>query len=385
MSQRARVPHSSSVAFGLHSHLLGICGGRDRIHRGRLLHPSARSHQGPDAASGRISGVRARLTPCPSLPGSGLAIPHPPPTARRPGPISVGVQIFRAEGPSALFSGLSATVLRQTLYSTTRMGLYDILKTKWSSHSIAAHGEGNQPKPATTALPLYKKITAGLIAGAVGAAVGNPADVAMIRMQADGRLPAAERRKYRGVGDAIMQMVRREGVGSLWRGSALTVNRAMMVTASQLATYDQAKEAILGKGWIQDGLLTHVAASFAAGLVAAAVSNPVDVVKTRVMNMKVEMGVAPPYVGAVDCALKTVRAEGPMALYKGFIPPFPARGPLLLFCSLRLSRFAPCSRTFDVISNLVSARLISELLLSSDPDVALRRNQIKLIHVDLAT
>jgi len=247
---------------------------------------------------------------------------------RKPGPLAVGAQILRSEGAAGLFSGVSATMLRQTLYSTTRMGLYDILKTKWTQDNGGV-------------LPLHHKIAAGLIAGGIGAAVGNPADVAMVRMQADGRLPLAERRNYRSVGDAIGRMARDEGVRSLWRGSSLTVNRAMIVTASQLATYDQAKEAILARrGPGADGLATHVAASFTAGLVAAAASNPVDVVKTRMMNMKVAPGAPAPYAGAVDCALKTVRSEGPMALYKGFIPTVMRQGPftVVLFVTLEQVR-----------------------------------------------
>lgn len=289
--------------------------------------------QGESAASAPA------LRPAIAFSGSAATIPHTPAAAPRLGPIAVGAKIFRVEGPVALFSGVSATVLRQTLYSTTRMGLYDILKTKWSSPSAGGGGEG-KPQAMAAVLPLHKKIAAGLIAGAVGAAVGNPADVAMVRMQADGRLPVAQRRNYRGVGDAIAQMARREGVGSLWRGSSMTVNRAMIVTASQLATYDQAKEAILGNGLMRDGLLTHVTASFAAGLVAAAASNPVDVVKTRVMNMKVEKGAAPPYAGAVDCVVKTVRTEGMMALYKGFIPTVCRQGPftVVLFVTLEQVR-----------------------------------------------
>ncbi|KAF2540384.1 hypothetical protein F2Q68_00031459 [Brassica cretica] len=35
----------------------------------------------------------------------------------------------------------------------------------------------------------------------------NPADVAMVRMQADGRLPVVDRRNYKSVLDAIAQMV----------------------------------------------------------------------------------------------------------------------------------------------------------------------------------
>ncbi|XVE66592.1 hypothetical protein DITRI_Ditri08aG0090800 [Diplodiscus trichospermus] len=245
----------------------------------------------------------------------------------RVGPISIGVRIIHSEGVAALFSGVSATILRQTLYSTTRMGLYDILKNKWIDKET-----GN--------LPLTSKIVAGLVAGGVGAAVGNPADVAMVRMQADGRLPIDQRRNYKSVIDALGQMTKQEGIGSLWRGSALTVNRAMIVTASQLATYDQIKEMILEKGVMSDGIGTHVTASFAAGFVAAVASNPIDVVKTRVMNMKVAPGAVPPYLGALDCALKTVRAEGPMALYKGFIPTISRQGPftVVLFVTLEQVR-----------------------------------------------
>lgn len=238
------------------------------------------------------------------------------------GLVSVGIKIVKQEGVAALYSGVSATVLRQTLYSTTRMGLYDILKQKWTDPS-----SGN--------MPLMKKITAGLIAGGIGAAVGNPADVAMVRMQADGRLPKDQRRNYKSVGDAIKTMVKSEGVTSLWRGSALTVNRAMLVTASQLASYDQIKEMVLEKELMKDGLGTHVTASFAAGFVASVASNPVDVIKTRVMNMKDGA-----YSGAVDCFLKTVKSEGPMALYKGFIPTIARQGPftVVLFVTLEQVR-----------------------------------------------
>lgn len=130
-------------------------------------------------------------------------------------------------------------------------------------------------------------------------------------------------------------MSNQEVVGSLWRGSVLTVNRAMIVTASQLASYDQFKESILGRGWMEDGLGTHVLASFAAGFVASIASNPIDVIKTRVMNMKAEA-----YNGALDCALKTVRAEGPLALYKGFIPTISRQGPftVVLFVTLEQVR-----------------------------------------------
>ncbi|XP_010452939.1 PREDICTED: mitochondrial uncoupling protein 6 [Camelina sativa] len=238
-------------------------------------------------------------------------------------PFAVGAHIVKNEGPSALFSGVSATVLRQMLYSATRMGIYDFLKRRWTDRLT-----GN--------FPLVTKITAGLIAGAIGSAVGNPADVAMVRMQADGGLPLNRRRNYKSVVDALERIVRQEGVSSLWRGSWLTVNRAMIVTASQLATYDHVKEILIAGGrGTPGGIGTHVAASFAAGIVAAVASNPIDVVKTRMMNADKEN-----YGGPLDCALKTVAEEGPMALYKGFVPTVTRQGPftMILFITLEQIR-----------------------------------------------
>ncbi|KAJ7547547.1 hypothetical protein O6H91_08G091200 [Diphasiastrum complanatum] len=244
----------------------------------------------------------------------------------------------QTEGALALFSGVSAAVLRQTLYSTTRLGLYDLLKQQWQDPSSQKEKTG---------LSLPKKVAAGLLAGGIGAIVGNPADVAMVRMQADGRLPVHQRRNYAGVGDALVRMVRQEGVTTLWTGCGPTVQRAMVVTAAQLATYDQIKETLVSHNITRDGFATQVAASFSAGLVASVASNPIDVVKTRIMNMSVvEGGEEPPYKGALDCAIKTVRAEGPMALYKGFVPTVTRQGPFAVVLFLTLENVRALLKDF---------------------------------------
>lgn len=54
-------------------------------------------------------------------------------------------------------------------------------------------------------------IAMGATAGAAGALIGTPAEVALIRMTADGRLPEAERRNYRGVSNALMRITSEEG------------------------------------------------------------------------------------------------------------------------------------------------------------------------------
>lgn len=98
--------------------------------------------------------------------------------------------------------------------------------------------EANDGKP----LPLYQKALCGLTAGAIGACVGNPADLALIRMQADATLPEAQRRHYKNVFHALYRIVADEGVLALWKGAGPTVVRAMALNMGMLASYDQSVE-----------------------------------------------------------------------------------------------------------------------------------------------
>jgi len=47
---------------------------------------------------------------------------------------------------------------------------------------------------------------------------------------------------YKNVVDALIRIVREEGVFTLWRGAFPTIGRAMALNAAQLSTYDQAKQ-----------------------------------------------------------------------------------------------------------------------------------------------
>ena len=70
------------------------------------------------------------------------------------------------------------------------------------------------------------------------------------------------------------------------KGATPTVARAMVVNGAQLSSYSQAKENLIGTGYFVDGIFLHFCASMIAGLVTTIVSMPVDIVKTRIQNMK---------------------------------------------------------------------------------------------------
>lgn len=240
---------------------------------------------------------------------------------------STGLHVVKTEGPTAIYRGLSANLMRQCTYIGTKFGFYNAIKMQLSDAG------GN--------LSFAGKCFCGLSAGAIGAVVGNPADFCMVRMQADGRLPEAQRRNYKNVFDAMRRVVAEEGVLTLWRGCLPTVQRGMLITASQLAVYDEAKQQIRRIFQMRDGLPLHFTSSMIAAAVASVVSNPIDVAKTRLQNMKPNAAGEFPYKGLIDVLLKTTRREGPLAIYKGLTPTFFRQAPLnvTIFISLEKLRW----------------------------------------------
>jgi len=240
--------------------------------------------------------------------------------AQAPGPLYVLRAIVVQEGASKLYAGLSAGLFRQITYTTTRLGVYGVLleeltHIRKAQQASSAHDGESQRQG--VALPFSWKAGAGLTAGTIGALVGTPAEVALIRMMADGRLPPERRRNYRSVFDALIRIVREEGIMTLWRGALPTVGRAALLNMAQLGTYSQAKEMILSTGLVGDHLGTHVLASTCSGFAATCISLPLDNAKTKLQHMRDRE-----YAGMLDALLKTSRSEGIPALWRGFMPYF---------------------------------------------------------------
>lgn len=83
---------------------------------------------------------------------------------------------------------------------------------------------------------------------------------------------------------ALKQILKRGGIKGLWKGSIPNVYRAALVNLGDLTTYDFAKRYIMQKTKLPDCHTVHIMASICAGLVAATMGTPADVVKTRIMN-----------------------------------------------------------------------------------------------------
>jgi solute carrier family 25 protein 14/30 len=232
--------------------------------------------------------------------------------------------IVKKEGVLVLWTrGLAPSMLREGIYSSIRLGLYDPIR----DHLV---------KDDKTHIPLSKKILAGFLSGGLGACMVNPADLVKIRFQ--GELGPS---KYKHTFDAFNQIYKQEGVkNGLYRGVGATTLRAGVLTSAQMSSYDHSKYLILKHGLMVDGPQLHFLCAGISGLVATICTSPVDVIKTRIMHDKGNL-----YKNSMDCLIKTIRVEGMTAMFKGFLPNYLRLGPHL---ALSLPLYEQLRKLFGV-------------------------------------
>jgi len=218
-------------------------------------------------------------------------------------PFSVAGNLIKKDGFFSLYKGLSAGLLRQATYTTARLGIFRSV-----SNSLAT--------PDKKPLPFWKKTVAGLSAGGLGSVFGTPADVALIRMQADATLPPDKRRNYKNVVDALIKMWKGEGLSGMFKGNVPVVVRAMSLNFGMLTLYDQSLEVL--KGYSKNEEVVKGGAKFISGFMASFCSLPFDFMKTRMQKQIRNADGTYPYRSLMHCAGRVWSEEGPMAFYRGF-------------------------------------------------------------------
>eukprot|EP00397_Hematodinium_sp_SG-2012_P050578 GEMP01058854.1.p1 GENE.GEMP01058854.1~~GEMP01058854.1.p1 ORF type:complete len:300 (+),score=64.05 GEMP01058854.1:41-940(+) len=218
-------------------------------------------------------------------------------------PVTVFSDLVKSDGFFSLYRGLSAGLTRQVVYTGARLGLYDIFTEKAKA-------------PGESKLPTWKVALCALSAGGIAAVIGNPADLSLIRMQADSMLPVDQRRGYKHVGNALTRIVGEEGFMALFQGAAPTAVRAMSLNLGMLAINTKAKDALGDMG--VKGAPQVFGASAIAGFFAAFFSLPFDFIKTQMQQMKPNAEGKMPFTGTIDCGVQTFKIGGITRFWAGF-------------------------------------------------------------------
>lgn len=177
---------------------------------------------------------------------------------------------------------------------------------------------------AGAASPSAVFLAAGALADALSVMVSVPADVVSQRLQLQG-VDSGGLRERSGV-QVALDIMRREGPFGLWRGTGATLAFFAPNGAVWWTTHEHAKAALSGRSLggeprargsapadPEPSSAVLVASGALAGVAATLVSNPLDVVKTRLQTSPVPL--------SLPAVLRAILHEGGWrGLYGGLVP-----------------------------------------------------------------
>ena len=244
------------------------------------------------------------------------------------GSIDVTMKTIRADGVKGLYRGMGPPLIGVTPIFALSFFSYDLGKKLVYAAT---------PNRTNSTLSLAELSAAGFFSAIPTVLVAGPAERIKVLLQLQGQSSSGP--KYNGTVDVVRQLYKEGGLRSIFKGTGGTLARDGPGSAAYFAAYEIAKRSLTPAGSDPNDLniVTTITAGGLAGMANWALAIPPDVVKSRYQG-------APEgtYKSFMDCARKTVMADGVGALFKGFGPAmaraFPANA--AVFVGVEMSQSA---------------------------------------------
>jgi solute carrier family 25 (mitochondrial S-adenosylmethionine transporter), member 26 len=217
-------------------------------------------------------------------------------------------KLREAVSKGGLYRGLPLSLVGNVPYGMITFGLYETIKSEVFEKRFAR-------VPKSLAIVL-----SACIGDAVGSLALTPAEVVKSKTQA---------RLYENSMAAVRSIAAKGGVRGFYQGYGAALSRDLPFRAIQLTLYENARQRY--SAWVarrhgrEMTAVENLVMGAVTGTCTAALTTPLDVIRTRMMSQSPGSGAA--YASATDCFLKTVRNEGFVSLYKGIIPRVALIGP----------------------------------------------------------
>jgi len=209
-------------------------------------------------------------------------------------------KVFRNEGLLGFYRGLGPQLVGVAPEKAIKLTVNDLVR-------------GRAMDPETGRITLPWELIAGATAGGCQVVFTNPLEIVKIRLQVQGEVAKAEGVVPRGA----IHIVKQLGLVGLYRGVSACLLRDIPFSAIYFPAYSHLKKDLFREGYNGKKLsfFETLASAAIAGMPAAYMTTPADVVKTR-LQVEARKGETT-YKGLGDAFLKIYREEGFKALYKG--------------------------------------------------------------------
>ncbi|BFZ58287.1 mitochondrial aspartate-glutamate transporter agc1 [Savitreella phatthalungensis] len=208
-------------------------------------------------------------------------------------------KVIKNEGFKGLYSGLGPQLIGVAPEKAIKLTVNDLVRGKL--------------KAADGSIPIPYEILAGGTAGGCQVIFTNPLEIVKIRLQVQGELA----KNVAGVPRrSALWIVKSLGLFGLYRGASACLMRDIPFSAIYFPTYAHLKKDYFGESPTKKlGILQLLTAGAIAGMPAAYLTTPADVIKTR-LQVEARKGETN-YRGIVHAFTTILREEGPKALFKG--------------------------------------------------------------------
>lgn len=202
-------------------------------------------------------------------------------------------KVLRYEGFFGLYRGLLPQLLGVAPEKAIKLTVNDFVRDKFTIK------DGS--------IPLAAEILAGGCAGGSQVIFTNPLEIVKIRLQVAGEITTGPR-------VSALSVLRDLGFFGLYKGAKACFLRDIPFSAIYFPCYAHMKSAFASEdGRVSPGYL--LLAGAIAGMPAASLVTPADVIKTR-LQVAARAGQTT-YTGVIDCFRKILHEEGHRALWKG--------------------------------------------------------------------
>ncbi|KAL0093671.1 mitochondrial carrier domain-containing protein [Phycomyces blakesleeanus] len=185
------------------------------------------------------------------------------------GTLTVMKSIIHGEGFFMLWRGLSAGLVMAVPSTVIYFAGYDWMRQQTQNSRFA-----------NSVLHDSSPLWAGALARIVAATIISPLELFRTRLQA-----AEGKHGVTGVSKGIIEMVKRDGPTSLWRGISSTLLRDVPFSAFYWMGYENIKHHLQSRPSYKHDTMSNFQSSFIAGassgMLASVVTTPFDVIKTQ--------------------------------------------------------------------------------------------------------
>ncbi|EAN77050.1 mitochondrial carrier protein, putative [Trypanosoma brucei brucei TREU927] len=231
----------------------------------------------------------------------------------------VASSIWRREGPGAFYRGAGVAIVG----SAPGTALYLTTYT-WSRDFLQGYVSASHSSSFLSTIPSsFIHLICGLFAESVSCIFWVPIDVTKERLQAQSSFVEG---RYKGNWDAIRTVARYEGVRGLYKGYWSTLASFGPYSAVYFGCYE-VFENVLNEHMSLGTFSSSLCAGGMGNIVACVVTNPLELVKTRLQVQRAVLSVnGKPtavygfpfrYKGLLDGLCAIVKSEGVCALWKG--------------------------------------------------------------------